>query len=621
MDSQTTVSSPAPRILASPDSTGHAVRQRPRLQVWRLVQPYWKALALALVAVMGETVADVLEPWPIKLVIDNVVQSKPLPPWLSAAAGRFFSPSSLQVLNLAVTACALIALVGAVSTYAEQFLTTNVAQWVGHDLRRTLYHHIQRLSLAEHDETRSGDLVSRITDDITAVQDFLKSALLGIFVNVLTLAGMVGVMFWMNWRFTLIALAITPILFLVVYFFTKRIKAASRTVRKKESAMLSDVTEVLTSIRVVQAFAREDYEERKFESESLDNVKAGLRARTLKATLPPIVDVLVAVGTCLVLAYGGRLVLGGKISPGMLIVFVMYLSRMYKPMRDLSKMTDTVSKASVGYERIREVLEIDSRVRDRAGARRAPRFKGALEFDRVNFDYGDGAVVLKDVSFRVEPGQVAAIVGASGAGKSTIASLIPRFYDPASGAVKIDGVDLRRYTLKSLRQQISLVLQDTVLFRTTIAENIAYGNPTATPRDIERAARLANAAEFIDELPAGYDTMVGERGVSLSGGQRQRIAIARAIVRDTPFLVLDEPTASLDAESEQSVFEALKRLMEARTCVVIAHHLATIKDADVIFVLQDAHLVEQGTHDQLIAGGGPYAKLHELQTTQQESAH
>jgi subfamily B ATP-binding cassette protein MsbA len=584
------------------------------LRIQHLLGPHWKALTLALFAVLIETATDVLEPWPIKMVIDNILQAKPLPGWLSRMVGSLFAHDQLAVLNFAVTAVAVIAVTGAISAYSEKYLTTNVSQWVAHDLRMTLYHHIQRLSLADHDQARSGDLVSRIIDDIDAVQDFINSALLGIFVNLLTLVGMIGVMLWINWRFTLIALSVAPILFLVVHVFTSRIKAASRAVRKKESALLSDVAEVLTSIRVVQAFTREDYEERRFESGSLANLKARLGARSIKAGLPPIVDVIVAAGTCLVLWYGARLALRGEISAGVLIVFVLYLAKMYKPMRDLSKMSDTVSKATVGYERIKEILEIESQVRDRPGARRAPRFKGLIEFDAVTFDYGDGTTVLKDVTFRIEPGQVAAVVGASGAGKSTIASLIPRFYDPLAGTVKIDGTDVRQYALKSVRDQISFVLQDTLLFHATIWENIAYGNPRAGHQDVVRAAEMANAQEFIERLPDGYHTLVGERGATLSGGQRQRIAIARAIVRNTPILILDEPTASLDAASEQAVIQALDRLMEGRTSVVIAHHLSTIRHANVIFVLDGSSLVEHGTHDELVAKGGAYAALYQLQT-------
>jgi len=592
--------------------------QSAKLSVVRLIQPYWKQLALAFVAVLGETFSDVLEPWPIKIVIDNILQSKKLPGWLAGFVSGAFGQNKLAVLNFAVAAVAGIAVVGAISSYIEKYLTTSVSQWVTHDLRRTLYNHIQRLSLAEYDKTQTGDLISRVTSDINAVQDFINSALLGIVVNVLTLVGMAGVMFYINWRFTLIALSIAPALFAVVYYLTHRIKKASREVRKKESELVSVVQEVLTSVRVVKAFAREDFEVTRFESQSMENVETALEARSIKAKLSPIVDVMVAAGTCLVLAYGARLALSGQISAGVLIVFLLYLGKMYKPMRDLSKSTDTVSKAIVGYERIEEVLDIEARVRDLPGARKAPRFKGKIEFDHVNFAYDDKTPVLKDITFEIESGQVAAIVGPSGVGKSTIISLVPRLYDPQSGTIKIDGVDIRRYKLKSLRDQISFVLQETLLFHTSVWENIAYGKPDASPDQIIRAAKQANAHEFIVQLSEGYGTMVGERGVTLSGGQRQRIAIARAIVRNTPILVLDEPTTGLDSSSEQAVIEALERLMKGKTCIVVAHHLSTIRHADVIFVVKDCELVEKGNHDQLLAAGGLYAELYKIQTSDGE---
>ena len=571
-------------------------------------------MTLAFIAVLGETLTDVLEPWPVKIVVDNLLQHKHLPGWIERIVTSLFGANQYAILNFAIGTVAAIAIVGALSSYAEKYLTTSVSQWVTHDLRRLLYNHIQRLSLAEYDETRTGDLISRVTSDINAVQDFVNSALLGIIVNVLTLVGMIGVMFYINWRFTLIALSVAPILFVVVYFFTRRIKKSSRAVRKKESELTSVVQEVLTSIRVVKAFAREDYEQERFEARSLENVETALEARSLKAKLAPIVEVIVAIGTCLVLGYGGRLALHGHLSPGVLIVFLLYLGKMYKPMRDLSKMTDTVSKATVGYERIQEVLEIDSKVKDLPKAKNAPKFKGKIEFEHVSFSYEEGNPVLKDISFVIEPGQVAALVGPSGTGKTTVISLIPRFYDPTSGKVKIDDRDVREYKLKSLRQQISFVLQDTLLFRATIWENIAYGKPDASRKEIEEAAKLANAHEFIEKMPEGYDTMVGERGISLSGGQRQRIAIARAVIRDTPILILDEPTSGLDAASEQSVIEALDRLMKGRTTLLIAHHLGTIRHADCIFVVKDSELVERGTHEELLAANGTYAELYKIQT-------
>jgi ATP-binding cassette, subfamily B, bacterial len=423
----------------------------------------------------------------------------------------------------------------------------------------------------------------------------------------------VGVMLYINWEFTLIALSVAPPLFLVVYSYTRRIKKASREVRKKEGEIVSVIQEVFSSIRVVKAFAREDYEQRRLEGESLEAVEIALHARGLKAKLAPLVEMIVAAGTCLVLWFGARLALTGALSAGSLVVFFLYLGKMYKPMQELSKMTDTYSKAAVGFERIREVLDTDGGIKDLPGARRAPVFRGRIEFDNVSFAYLPETPVLRNISFRIEPGQVAALVGPTGAGKSTIIGLIPRFYEAGSGAVKIDGQDIRRFTQKSLRQQISFVLQDTVLFHGPVWKNIAYGKPEATRSEILRAAELANAHEFIERMPDGYDTILGERGVTLSGGQRQRIAIARAVIRNSCILILDEPSTGLDAASEKLVFEALDRLMEGKTSIVIAHRLSTIQRADIIFVVQGGQIVERGTHEKLLGSGGLYSELYELQ--------
>ena len=584
-----------------------------KLKISYLLRPHWKALSIALLAVIGEGVADVLEPWPVKIVFDHVLSAKHMSQWLADFVTPLFGQDKSAILGFAALAVITIALIGAISSYTEKYFTTSVGQWVMHDLRRALYQHIQRLSLAYHDQKRTGDLISRVTSDIDAIQSFITSALLGVLVNLLTLAGMIGVMFYLNWRFTLIALSIAPALFLLVYTLTRRIKKASREVRKKESEVVSVIEEVLSSMRVVKAFAREDYEQRRFEQESLESVETALRARALKAKLSPLVDVIVAAGTGLVLWYGARLVLGGTLSAGALIVFFLYLGKLYKPMRELSKMTDTWSKAAVGFERVREVLEIENQVRDLPHARYAPRFKGKIEFEHVSFGYKDDLLTLHDMSFVIEPGQVAAFVGPTGAGKTTVISLISRFYDPRSGRVKIDGVDIRNFKQQSLRQQISFVLQETLLFHAPIWQNIAYGKPEATEQEIIRAAQLANAHEFIEKMPEGYNTLVGERGVTLSGGQRQRIAIARAIIRNTPLLILDEPTSGLDAASEELVFDALNHLMAGRTCIVIAHRLATIRQANVIFVVKDGRLIEQGNHEQLLSQGGLYSELYEIQ--------
>jgi len=579
-----------------------------------LLRPHWRAISLALVAVLGEIAADLLEPWPLKMVIDYVLQGKQMPVWLAGAVSKLTGNDPVAVLNAAVAGVAAIAVIGGISTSSEKYLTTSVGQWVTHDLRRTLYHHIHRLSLSQHDEARVGDLISRVTSDIEAIQSFIVTALLGAVVSVMTLLGMIGVMFYLNWRFTLIALSVAPALFGVVFYYTRRIRKASREVRKKESELVSVVQEVLSSIRVVKAFSREEYEQERFETQSLENLEIALKARTIKAKLSPIVDVIVAVGTCLVLGYGARLVVSGGMTTGSLVVFIFYLGKMYKPMRDLSKLTDTISKAFVGYERIVEVLRTESQVKDKPRARVAPKFKGGIEFDKVSFSYNGEQPILKDVNFAIKAGQVAAFVGPTGAGKTTIISLVARFYDPTSGGIKIDGKDIRSYKLASMRGQMSFVLQETLLFRAPVWQNIAYGKPQASRAEIMKAAEIANAAEFIDKLPNGYDTLLGERGVTLSGGQRQRIAIARAVLRDAPILILDEPTSSLDASAESSVVEALDRLMKNKTCLVIAHHLSTIRNADAIFVVKDGEIAEHGTHQELMKTSGVYAELFNTQS-------
>jgi ABC-type multidrug transport system, ATPase and permease components len=585
-----------------------------------LLKPHWMMLTIALIAVLGETSTDLLAPWPLKVVFDYVLATKPMPRWMSEMFSSTFGLEKMAILKVAVFSLIIIAVVGAISTYVEKYFTTSVGQWVMHDLRRALYHHIQRLSLSYHDQKRTGELIATVTGDIDAIQDFVSQALLGIVVDVLTLLGMLMVMFYLDWRFTLIALSVAPLLFVVVYSYTHRIKKASRALRKKEGEVVSIVQEVFSSIRVVKAFAREDYEQERFEQQSLESVETALRARSLKAKLSPVVEVIVAAGTGLVLWYGARRVVAGHMTSGSLLVFFLYLGNMYKPMRDLSKMTDTISKAAVGYERISEVIVTEDEIRNLPGARRAPNFRGDIKFNHVSFGYTKDQPTLNDVNFEIKPGQIAAFVGPTGAGKTTIASLIGRFYDPLKGQITIDGQDIRKYKMKSLRRQMSFVLQENLLFRAPIWQNIAYGKPEASRAEIIEAAKLANADEFINKMSEQYDTMVGEKGVTLSGGQRQRIAIARAVIRNAPILILDEPTSALDAASEELVFEALARLMKGRTSIVIAHRLATVQKADVIFVLDQGEIVESGTHSALLAAGGLYAHLHDLQFRNQEDA-
>jgi ATP-binding cassette, subfamily B, bacterial len=598
---------------------GTSRRKPGRLRLGELLKAHKRSLALGFLAVAGEGSANLLEPWPLKIVLDSVLRSKESHASVMNWIQHFVGTDKLAMLKFACLAVLAIAALDAICTYSEKYLTTSVAQWISYDLRRTIYSHMQKLSLAFHDQERTGDLISRVTGDIDSIQSFITQGLLGVLINVITLVGMVAVMLYINWRFTLIALSVAPVLFAIVYTYTRKIKKASREVRKKEGEITSLVEEVLSSIRVVKAFAREDYEVKRLEEEGLEGVEIALRARNLKSKLTPMVDVIVAVGTCLVLWFGARLVLSGSLSAGSLVVFILYLGKMYKPMQELSKITDTYSKAAVGYERIQEVLQVDKEVKDMRRAIRAPKFRGKIEFDNVSFSYVEDTPILKDVSFTIEAKQLVALVGPTGAGKTSIISLVARFYDPTAGVIKIDGTDIRRFQQKSLRQQISFVLQETLLFHAPVWKNIAYGKPEASRAEIVRAAEFANASEFIDPLPEGYDTVLGERGMTLSGGQRQRIAIARAIIRDTPLLILDEPTSGLDAASEKLVFEALDRLMQDKTTIVIAHRLSTIRKADCIFVVQDGAIVERGDHDALLSRGGLYSEFYHLQFNTEES--
>ena len=562
-----------------------------------------------------------LGPWPLKIVLDNVIAQKSTHGWLNRFVRHTAGTDLKNILLFACVGVLLIAVLDAICTYGEKYVTTTVGQWVTHDLRSRLYAQVQRLSLAYHDQSKTGDLLSRVTDDIDAIQTFIVSGLLSILVDIATIVLMIAVMFHMNWRLTLIAMGVVPVLFAIVYTYTRKVKKFSREVRKHEGKMLSVVQEVLGSIRVVKAFARETYELHRLEGESLETVEAALRARRLKARLVPAVSIVTGVGTCLVLYFGGREALArGLAGGGTLVVFLTYIKSMYKPMQDISKIMDSYSKAEVGYERIKEVIESEGEMRDAPDARTAPKLRGDIDFDHVSFGYSSERSILRDINLQVKAGTTVALVGPTGSGKSTLINLIPRFYDASEGTVRVDGFDVRQLKQKSLRDQISLVLQDTVLFSGSIWDNIAYGRPEARHDEIVAAASAANALEFIERLPQKFDTTVGERGVMLSGGQRQRIAIARAIIRKTPILILDEPSSGLDAESEQQVFDALDRLMQDKTSIVIAHRLSTIRKADCIYVIKDGRVEETGTHHELMAhADGLYRHLHDVQFSVNES--
>jgi ABC-type multidrug transport system fused ATPase/permease subunit len=576
----------------------------------RLVRPYTKWLAIVIGAMLVETAMGLASPWPLKIVLDSVFAAKPMPwafAWLAGDHG------GVGALNVAVVSTMAIALLQAGSAYLNAYYTVSIGQWIAHDLRHAVYAHLQRLSMSYYDKQQVGPLISTITDDINAVQDFASTSLLDILIDVLTLVGMLAVMFSLNWRFTLVALAVTPLVAVFAFRLRSVVKQATRDVRRRQSEIVSIVQEGLGSIRVVKAFAQGAFERQRLDAKSIESVEAALHARRVRSLLGPVVTALVAVGTAAVLWFGARLVLEGAMTAGALVVFMAYLGKLFQPIQDLAKASTNIAQAAVGLERVKAVLDADERLPRALNARALDRVTGRVEFRGVTFGYDRARPVLTDVSFAVEPGQLVGLVGPSGSGKSTLVSLIPRFYDPNSGVVAIDGHDIREFTIRSLRRQIGFVLQDTQLFYAPIWQNIAYGQPDATRDAIVRAATLAQAHEFIQALPAGYDTVVGQGGLPLSGGQRQRLGIARAMVRDAAVLILDEPSSGLDAESERLVFEALDRLLAGKTTFVIAHRLATIRKADVILVMDQGRIVERGTHDELLARDGLYAGLQRLQ--------
>ena len=579
-----------------------------------LIRPYRWQLIIILLAMMVETAMSLAGPWPLKIIIDNVVGHHKMSPWLDDLVRPMLDGGGrLQVAALAALAFVVIALLGAIATYIDNYYTESVGQWVANDLRLRTYHHLQRLSLGYYDTHQTGNLLSTMTTDIQTIQGFVSSSTLDILVDVFTIVAMLGLMFWLNWDFTLIALAVTPFLLFFVTRFKKAVKKATHQVRKEQSEIVAVVQQGLESMRVVKAFGRQDMEQKALEEVSHATVDAALAARRVKSLLSPIVTVIVALCTGLVLWRGAALILKGVMTVGALTVYLSYLSKFFKPVKDLATTTNAIAQAAVGVERIRTILDTDSIIPEKPGAIE-PRFiKGDIVFDHVAFGYSVDAEVLGDVNFHIKPGQFVGIVGPTGSGKSTVVSLIPRFYDPTGGKVVIDGRDVRDYTLHGLRDQIGYVLQDTVLFRGTILENIAFGKPGATREEIVEAARLANADEFIARMPKGYDTMVGERGLTLSGGQRQRIGIARVMVRNSPILLLDEPTAALDSESEKLVIDALEKLMKGRTVITIAHRLSTIRDANQIIVIAGGVVAESGTHDELMVLGKIYADLHRTQ--------
>ena len=563
----------------------------------------------ALLTILSALVA-MAEPWPLKYIFDSVLIGEPLDTPFDSL-DQALGDDRTAILAVATGAIVTLAAIQSVLYFYQRILTARVGQEVVLKLRQRVFAHLQRLSLRFHARTQTGDLMTRLSGDIGALRDLIVSSLQALFSSIAILVAYTALMFVLSWRLALVALVLMPVVFVAATIYAGRIRDATRKQRKRESQIASHLSEALSGIHLVQMFTREDEENERLRSMNKRSLRSGMRATRLEAQLYRTTQLSVAVATAATLWVGATEVIAGRLTVGEFVVFMVYLQGFQRPLRRISRTTLRASRAATSLERVTTLLEENPEVED--GDVVAPDFRGGLTFERVSFSYAKDIPVLVGVDLEVEPGQTVAIVGATGAGKSTILALVPRLYDPDEGVISIDGHDVRKFTLKSLRDQISIVPQDAMLFSGSVRENIAYGKPDASDEEIEAAARAAHIHDFVARLPAGYDSEIGERGVTLSGGQRQRVAIARAILRDAPIVLLDEPTTGLDADSEQLVLAALERLLSSRTAIVVAHALATVQSADQIVVMEEGKVVERGTHDQLMQRDGAYRNFYEIQ--------
>jgi subfamily B ATP-binding cassette protein MsbA len=566
----------------------------PRLLAYCL--PYRRGLAASLVCMVFAAGLGTVPPWLLKNVVDDV---------LIAKRGDLLNSLAFGIVGLYV--------LKALFSYGQTYLMTWVGQRVVMDIRISLYDRIQRLSFSFFHRRRIGELLSRVTNDTTTVQDILVNVVVDLVVQGTTFLGILGFLLFLNWRLTLATFAIIPLAALVIDRTSKRLRDVGRSIQERLAGVSAVAQEALASIRIVRSFATEEEESARFRERNGEHFGALMRGARIKGILEGLVEVVLMIALCFILWLGGRDVIAGRLTVGALIAFLTYLGLLVQPIRVLSRAVGRIQQGLASAERIFEILDEGDEVLPPKDPIILSPARGEIRFEGVRFSYEPGRPVLENLDLRIAPGERLAVVGATGAGKSTLADLIPRFYDPQEGRIRADGTDLRRLDLKSWRRQIGIVPQEPILMKGTLRENIAYGCPAASPEAIREAARVADILEFVDSLPRGFDTEVAERGVTLSGGQRQRIAIARAIVRDPRLLILDEATSSLDLEAERAVRLAMRNASRGRTTLVIAHRLATVRDADRIVVLEGGRVVEEGTHEALLRSGGRYARLWSIQ--------
>jgi len=571
------------------------------------LRPYRALFAFAVVQVLLISGFELLKPWPLKLVVDNVLGGAPL------TAGPFRGMSPRALLLVACVGLVVLYLALALLSILHNSTTISVGQGMVNDFRRDLYQHLQRLSLRFHSGREVGDLLYRVTADTFAIQTLSMNGVFPIMTAIALFTGMVAIMLRIDVTLTLVALAVCPIIFVAISLMGRRITRVATDARDKESRLYSVTQRGISAIRIIQAFTTEDEESRRFLASSTESLRANWRLYVLQTVYSGGINVIVTVGTALVLWVGATHVMAGTLTIGQILVFTTYLASLYAPINSISQTIGMVHGARVGARRVLEILETTPDLRDGHRTIDPAALRGEVRFAHVAFEYVAGRPVLRDVDVSARPGEVMAIVGATGAGKTTLVSLVARFFDPTGGTVLLDGVDVREFRLRELRSRIGMVLQPSLVFPTTLRENIAYGSPFASDAEVARAAHLAQLDGLLVRLPLGLDTPVGEQGATVSDGERQRLTIARAILRDAPILILDEPTSALDAETEALIIAALQELMRGRTTFVIAHRLSTVRHADQIIVLREGVVAETGTFDELVARGGAFTRLYDAQ--------